>query len=134
MKLTTIVKNFVPAVALLLAASAFAADNAGKGSLQVFQSLTVSGHQLAPGEYQVRWNGADPSVELRILSQGKLVATVPAHVIKLSQAGRANAVESSTSADGTRSLSQIDFAGKKYALALGAESAMAESAPEDGGH
>ena len=132
MKLPTIMKTFASAVVLLLAANAFAADNASKGSLQVFETLTVSGHQLAPGEYQVRWEGTNPSVELRILSQGKLVATVPAQVIKLSQADWANAVESSASADGTRSLSRIDFAGKKYALALGDESASVESAPKDG--
>jgi hypothetical protein len=125
-------KKIVPAVVLLLAASAFAADNASKGSLQVSETLTVSGHQLAPGEYQVRWDGTNPNVELRILSQGKLVATVPAHVITLSQAGWANAVESSASADGTRLLSRIDFAGKKYALAVGDESAAGESTPKDG--
>ena len=100
MKLPTIMKTFASAVVLLLAANAFAADNASKGSLEVVETLSVSGHQLAPGEYQVRWEGANPSVELRILSQGKLVATVPAQVIKLSQAGWANAVESSASADG----------------------------------
>jgi hypothetical protein len=132
MKLSTMCKNLLPGLALLLATSAFAANNVNKGSFEVFEPLTVSGHQLAPGQYKLTWDGTGSSVELMILSQGKLVATVPAHLIELSQAERTNATVSRKNDDGSQSLTQIDFAGKKYALALGDESAKTESASQGG--
>ena len=133
MKPSRISKNLLPALALLLAATAFAAKNVNKGSIEVFDPLTVSGHQLAPGHYKLTWDGTGPSVELMISSQGKLVATVPAHLIDLSQAGHDNAIVSQKNDDGSESLTEIDFRGKKYALAIGADSVNAESAPQDGG-
>ena len=132
MQLSTIRKNLLPGLALFLATSAFAANNVNKGSFEVFEPLTVSGHQLAPGKYKLTWDGTGSSVELMILSQGKLVATVPARLIELGQAGRQNATESNKNDDGSQSLTQIDFAGKKYALAFGMESAATDPASQDG--
>src|ERR1700751_4869747 len=94
MKPSTMCKSLLPGLALLLATSAFAANNVNKGSFEVFEPLTVSGHQLAPGRYKLTWDGTGSGVELMILSQGELVATVPARLIELSQAGRENATES----------------------------------------
>jgi hypothetical protein len=123
MKLSTIRKNLLPGLALLLATSAFAANNVNKGSFEVVKPITVSGHQLAPGQYKLTWDGTGSSVELMILSHGKLVATVPAQLVELSQAGQNNATESRKKDDGSQSLTQIDFVGKKYALAFGDQSA-----------
>jgi hypothetical protein len=133
MKLSTISKNMLPGLALLLATGAFAANNANKGSFDVFDPVTVSGHELVPGQYKLTWTGTGPNVELMILSQGKVVATVPAHLIELRQAGRDNATESHKNDDGSQSLTQIDFAGKKYALAFGTESAATDSMSQGGG-
>jgi len=132
MKLSSIGKNLLPGLALLLAASAFAANNADKGSFEVFEPLTVSGHQLAPGQYKLHWDGTGSNVELMILSNGKLVATVPAQLVDLNRAGHENATKSRTNDDGSQSLIQIEFAGKKYALAFGEESAATPSASPDG--
>lgn len=131
MKLSIISKSLLPGLALLLATSAFAANNGNKGSLQLFGPAIVSGHQLAAGQYKLSWDGTGSSVELMILSQGKLVATVPAQLIQLTQAERDNATETRTNVDGSQSLTKIDFAGKKYALAFGDESTMTESASQD---
>ena len=125
-------KNLLPGLGLLVATSAFAANKGNKGSFEVFEPVTVSGHQLAPGQYKLTWDGTGPSIELMILSRGKLVATVPARLIELSQAGHDNATEAHKNDDGSQSLTQIDFAGKKYALAFGDESAATESASQDG--
>jgi len=123
MKLSTICKNLLPGLALLLATSAFAANNVNKGSFEVVEPITVGGHQLAPGQYKLTWVGTGSSVELMILSHGKLIATVPAQLVELSQAGQNNATESRKKDDGSQSLTQIDFVGKKYALAFGHQSA-----------
>jgi ATP phosphoribosyltransferase len=133
MKLSTISKRVLPGLALLLATGAFAANNANKGSFNVFDPVTVNGHQLSPGQYKLTWAGTGPNVELMILSQGKVVATVPARLIELGQAGHDNATESHKNDDGSQSLTQIDFAGKKYALALGMESAATDSTSQGGG-
>jgi hypothetical protein len=131
MKLSMISKSLLPGLALLLATSAFAANKGNKGSLELFAPATVSGHQLVPGQYELTWDGTGSSVELMILSHGKLVATVPARLIELSQSERNNATELRTNGDGSQSLTKIDFAGKKYALAFGDESAMTQSASQD---
>jgi hypothetical protein len=132
MKLSTMCKNLLPGLALLLATGAFAANNVNEGSFEVFQPITVSGHQLAPGQYKLHWDGTGSNVELMIRSHGKLVATVPAQLVELNQAGHDNATESRTNDDGSQSLTQIDFAGKKYALAFGDESAATTSPSPDG--
>src|SRR5258707_15752111 len=123
MKVSIISRSLLPGLALLLATSAFGANKGNKGSIELDKSTTVSGHQLAPGQYKLTWDETGSSVELMILSHGKLVATVPAQLVELSQAGQNNATESRKNDDGSQSLTQIDFAGKKYALAFGDQSA-----------
>ena len=97
----------------LLSASAFAAN---KGSFHLSGPVTLNGTQLAEGEYKVQWDGSGPDVQVKILSGGKLVTTVPAHLIELSRNGVNDATVWKKNEDGTSSLTEIDFAGKKYAL------------------
>jgi len=130
MNVSKISKTLLPGLALLLATSAFAANKGNKGALDLDTPATIAGHQLAPGEYKLTWDGTGSNVELMILSHGKLVATVPAHLIELSQPERNDAIESSTNADGSQTLNKIDFGGKKYALAFGDEATMTESASQ----
>jgi hypothetical protein len=118
---------------LLLATSAFAANKGNKGSIELHQSTTVSGHQLAPGQYKLAWDGTGSNVELMILSDGKLVATVPAQLLELSKPELNNATETRTNADGGQSLTKIDFGGKKYALTFSDEAAMMGSASKESG-
>ena len=123
-------KTLLPSLALLLATSAFAANKGNKGSIELDQPATIAGHQLAKGEYKLTWNGTGPNVDLMILSSGKLVATVPAHLIELSRPEPTNAYEAHTNDDGSRSLTKIEFGGRKYALAFGGEATMTESASQ----
>ena len=127
MKLSMISKNVLPGLALLLATSAFAANKPNKGSLDVSEPVTVSGQQLKPGEYRLKWDGTGSDVQVMIWSQGALVATVPAHVTDLSVAERYNAVESRRNDDGSQTVVQVSFAGKKYALSFDNESARSGS-------
>lgn len=126
MKLSTIFKGLLPTLALLLSTSAFAAS---KGKFQTSEGVTVSGHQLPPGEYQVKWEGTGPDVQVSILSQGKLVTTASAHLIELGRKEDNNAIVSDKKDDGTKTLKEIDFAGKKYALDF-RSAAAAESMPQ----
>ena len=130
MNFSKISKTVLPALALLLTTGAFAANKANKGSIELDQPATIGAHQLAPGEYKLTWDGTGPNVDLMILSHGKLVATVPARVLELSRPQPSNAYEAHTNADGSQSLTEIDFGGKKYALAFGDETTMTESASQ----
>jgi hypothetical protein len=118
MKLSKISRSALAGMALLLATSAFAASKANRGSFELSEPLTVSGHDLQPGQYKVTWEGTDGDVQAMILSHGKLVATVPAHLTELNQPERNDAVVSRKNDDGSHSLTQVDFAGKKYALSF----------------
>ena len=112
------------ALALVLTTSVFAANTA---SFSVQDAINVNGTQLQAGNYRVAWSGNGSNVEVNIMKGNKVVATTPAHMVDLSSPARNDASVLNTNADGTRSLSEIRFAGKKYALALGSESAKAES-------
>jgi hypothetical protein len=131
-KLSLISKSLVPGVALLVATSAFAANKANKGSFDVFDPVTVSGHQLPPGQYKLTWEGTGPDVEAMILSGGKLVATVPAHLTDQSEAAPTNVTQTRQNDDGSKSMTQVDFAGKKYSLSFGNAPTTTESTSETG--
>jgi hypothetical protein len=119
------------ALALLFSASAFASDS-HKASLQTFDVVQVSGKQLPAGEYQLKWEGSGPDVQLSILKNNKVVATTPAKVVELEQKTGTDAALVSKTADGTRQLTGVRFGGKKYALAIGEGTAQAEMKASDG--
>ena len=121
MKLANVSKGLLLGLAVLLATSAFAASN--KGSMELIDPVTISGKQLPAGDYSVKWDGNGPSVELSILRGSKVVATTPARLIDLSKTSSNNAAVVKTNDDGSRSLAEIHFSGKRYALSIGQETA-----------
>ena len=125
MTVSKIAKGLLLGLALLLATSVFAATN--KGSLQVTDPLTVNGKQLPAGDYTVKWDGAGPNVELNIMRGKNVVATVPARMVDLDKSPNRDSLITNVNSDGRKSLNEIRFSGKKYALAINAESAKAES-------
>jgi hypothetical protein len=116
MKLNHLAKTVVLGLAVLLASSAFASN---KGSLQVREALEVNGQQLAPGEYQLRWDGTGANVEVSFMQGKKEVAKASAKVVALDKASDYDAAVVDHS-DGKARVSEVRFAGKKYALAIGA--------------
>ena len=131
MKLSLTSKLMTLALALLLASSAFAASDTHKGNLQVFDPVQVNGKQLSAGEYQVKWEGNGPDVQLNFIKSGKVVATSQAKVVDLEQKANGNAAVVSNNNDGSRSLNQIRFGGKKFALSLNGETSQAEMKSTD---
>ncbi len=124
MKLSVISKGLLLGMAFLLATSAFASN---KGSMNVQENLTVSGKQLSAGDYQLQWQGSGPNVEVNILRGKKVVATVPARLVDINQSPSSNASIVRKNADGSRTLTEVRFSGKKYALAIGEDTAKAET-------
>jgi hypothetical protein len=124
MKASKISKGLLLGLALLLATSAFAAN---KGSLQVSDPVTVNGKQIGAGEYTVKWDGNGPNVELNILRGKNVVATVPARMVDLDRTPSRDSAVTVINSDGQKSLNEIRFSGKKYALAIGSQTAQVQS-------
>jgi hypothetical protein len=116
MKLNHLAKTLVLGLAVLLASSAFASN---KGSLQIHEPFEVNGQQLAAGEYQLRWDGTGSNVEVSFMQGKREVAKASAKVVALD---KASAYDSAVidHASGKAAVSEVRFAGKKFALALGA--------------
>jgi hypothetical protein len=125
MKLSNLAKSVVLGLAVLLATSAFASS---KGSLHVQDPVEINGQQLPAGDYQLRWEGTGPNVEVSVMQGKKEVAKTSAKVIELPQTSAYDTAVVDRSS-GKASLSEIRFYGKKYALALGGteKAAMGDS-------
>jgi hypothetical protein len=115
-------------LSLLLAASAVA-GNTNKGTVNVGQTVTVGGKQLAPGKYQVEWAGSGSNVELTISDGKETIAKVPAQIVPLQKAEASSGYGTTTDQAGNAALTEIFFSGKKYELSLGGVSAT--TAPSD---
>jgi hypothetical protein len=115
MKLTNLIKSVVLGLAVLLATSAFASN---KGSLHVQDPVEINGQQLPAGDYQLRWEGTGSNVEVSVMQGKKEVAKTSAKVIELKEAFASDAAVVDHSS-GRASLSEVRFARKKYALAIG---------------
>jgi len=125
MKFANVSKGLLLGVLLLLATSVFASSN--KGSLQTMSDLTVNGKALPAGDYSLQWEGTGSNVQVNILKGKKVVATTPAKLVDLNQAANNDSAVVKANGDGTKSLSEVRFSGKKYALQIGDESANAEA-------
>jgi flagellar basal body P-ring protein FlgI len=114
--LNHLAKTVVLGLAVLLASSAFASN---KGTLQVHETLEVNGQQLPAGEYQLRWDGTGSNVEVSFMRGKKEIAKTSAKLVNLDKAADNDSalVDHST---GKAIVTEVRFAGKKYALALGA--------------
>jgi len=125
MNTSNISKGLLLGLALLLATTAFASN---KGSLAVADNCLVAGKQLTKGDYKVSWEGNGPDVQVNIMKGKEVIATVPAHMTELNSAPLRDTAITSSNSDGSRSLSEIRFAGKKFGLAIGTpQAAMSDS-------
>lgn len=104
------------AVVLMLGASAFAVN---KGALQVNNTVSVNGKQLEAGDYSVTWDGTGPDVQLNIMKGKKLVAQTGAKVVSMEKAPAGDQAIVVRNTDGSATLKEIRFGGKKFALAIG---------------
>ena len=114
--LNHLAKAVVLGLAVLLASSAFAIN---KGTLRVHESSEVAGQQLAAGEYQLRWDGTGSNVEVSFMQGRKEIAKASAKIVALDKASDYDAAIVAHEG-GKTTVTEVRFAGKKYALALGA--------------
>jgi hypothetical protein len=127
MKLANVSKGLLLGLGLLLATSGFAASDANKGSLTTMTDVTVNGKVIPAGEYSLRWEGTGPNVQLNILKGKKVVATTSARRVDVEKSPDSDAAVVRGNEDGSRTLSEVRLAGKKYVLVLGGEEATSEA-------
>ncbi|MGC1484890.1 MAG: hypothetical protein WA789_13925 [Candidatus Acidiferrum sp.] len=100
---------------LLLPACVLAA-NANRKSLHLYESITVNGRQLAPGDYKVEWSGSGPDVTINILKGRDTVASATAQIVSQAESNDQDGYALKPGKDGSQSLSQVFFSGEKYDL------------------
>ncbi len=125
MNRNSLLKSLVLGLAVLLATSAFAGN---KGSLHVQEAVQINGQQLPAGDYQLRWDGTGSNVELSVLQGKKVITKTSAKMVELDHPSAYDAAVVDTT---SKTISQVRFAGKKYALAIGG-SEKAEASPGSG--
>ena len=121
----------VTLASLLLAATAFAAP-ASKGTLKLFEPVSVQGKELAPGKYTVEWNGEGPNVQLNIADGKNAVTAIPARIVPVNAKNRTSGYASAKQQNGRSELTNVFFEGKAYELQIG-ESASQGGQPAASG-
>jgi hypothetical protein len=117
-------KGLLFGASLLLATAAFAGE---KATVKVYENVKVNGTTLAPGKYDLAWEGTGASVQLSIRQGSNTVATVPAAVETAKAAPASTGYSTKTEGDGSKSVTAVFFAGKKVSLNLD-QQAIAASA------
>lgn len=114
MKFARITRVLALVLVLALSATAFAAS--GSATIKLFSAAQVSGKSLAAGEYKVKWESHSPEADVTFLQDKTAVATAHAKLVDRDQAALDNAVVTRANSDGSQTIVEIRFAGKKSAL------------------
>jgi len=117
-------KGLLFAASLLLASAAFGGE---KASVTVYEDVKVSGKTLAPGKYELAWEGTGSAVQVSIRQGNTVVATIPAAVETTKSAPSATGYSTKTETDGTKDITSVFFAGKKVSLNLDQQAASASA-------
>jgi len=127
MKSSLVSKLVLASLALLIATSAFAAES-HKATVQFLDPVQINGKKVPAGDYQVKWEGNGPSVDVTISQGKKVLATSSAKLVDLDSKSLTDAALVKNNPDGSRALTEIRFSGKKFALNLeGADQAKMSS-------
>jgi len=125
-----ITKGLLFGASVLLATAAFAGE---KATVRVYENVKVNGTTLAPGKYEVAWEGTGATVQVSIRQGANTIATIPAAVESAKAAPAGTGYSTKTDGDGSNSVTSLFFAGKKVSLNLDQQAvASAQSAGNQG--
>jgi hypothetical protein len=128
MKSSLFSRIILATLALALATSAFAANDTHKNHFEISIPAQVNGTVIPPGDYVAKWEGAGPTVQVSIMDGKKVLATVQAQVVTLSQPASASEAELTKNSSGGRDLTSLQFSGKTVSLQIGAGAASGTKA------
>jgi hypothetical protein len=118
-------KGLLLGASLCLASAAFAGE---KGTVKLYEDVKVNGKTLPAGKYDVSWEGTGSNVHVNIQKGKETVATLPAQLENSNSAPSSTGYATKTEGDGSKSITSVFFAGKRYILNLD-QQATAASAP-----
>jgi hypothetical protein len=102
-------------LALMLSAGASAKDS-NRHSVEIPDSVQVGGTQLKPGNYDVKWEGAAPEIQVSFVHDGKIVATVPGTLKTNDPHVTEDDIVTDTTSANAKTLKEIDFSHNKESL------------------
>ena len=114
------VKGLLFGASLLLASTAFAGE---KATVKVYEDVKVNGKTIPAGKYELTWEGTGSNVQLSIQKGKETLATVPAQIEASKSAPESTGYSTRKEGDGSKSITNVFFAGKKYVLNLDQQAA-----------
>lgn len=124
MKITRKVKGLLLGASLVFASAAFAGE---KATVKLYENVKINGKALAPGQYELAWEGSGANVTVAVRRGSETVATIPAAVETSKTAPATTGYLTKTDADGSKEITAVFFAGKKVSLNLDQQSAAASA-------
>jgi hypothetical protein len=131
MNVKNISKGLLLGASLFLATSAFAAD---KATVTVYEDVKLNGKTIAPGKYDIEWTGTGDQAQLNIRHGKETIATAPAKLNATKFASTSTGYSTKSETDGTKALTSVFVAGKKYTIELGEEVAAAPAKSDTAGN
>jgi hypothetical protein len=122
MKMKNFAKGLLFGASLLLASAAFAGE---KATVKLYDDVKVNGKTLTPGDYQLAWEGTGGDVQVSIRQGKNIIATIPPQVETSSSSAPSTGYSTKQADDGSKSLTNVFFSGKKYSLNLAQQAATA---------
>jgi len=122
MNTKNISKGLLLGASLLLATAAFAGE---KASVKVYENVKLNGKTLTPGRYDLEWTGSGDNVQLNVRKGSETVTTARAKIALAASAPAGSGYSTRAEADGSKSLTSVFVAGKKYTIEFGHEVAAA---------
>jgi hypothetical protein len=122
------VGSFAGSIAILFMATLSAVAQ-NTGTVKLFYSASLSGKQVAAGEYKVVWETHSAAAIETLTQKKEGVATVQGKWVDRDTKYEANSVVYSNNPDGSRSVLEIRFAGRKGALVFDEEAARSQLLP-----
>jgi hypothetical protein len=105
-------KCFAVAAILLFAAVVWASTRTDTTRYDVTQTMKIGNTQLNPGRYMLKANESQD--QIRVLHDGKLVATVPCHWVKLNHKPDNSEILSTKNR-----VTRVEFKGRQEAARIG---------------
>jgi len=98
----------------MLPYGAFAASN--HTSFSITNPATIGSTQLNPGRYEVKWNGTGNQIHLKVMQNGKTLATATGTMVKQQQVYPYNAVDTVKNSANQNVIQGFQFAKQKTEL------------------
>ncbi len=108
----------VLAVLIALTLTVSASADGGKTTIKLYSKASLNGKTLSAGEYKVKWQRHSAEAEVTF-SQGKQeITTVRGKFVEREQPSPYTAVVTKPNGDGTETITELRFEGKKEVLIL----------------